>query len=664
MTKCVMRRRGEGCRIVSGCLPAGSVDRNLLKTECEFRTRAGDEHNRDENLIGGTIMCGIVGYVGEKQATDFLLEGLAKLEYRGYDSAGIAVFDGNKIRVEKSVGRLTALSDKIKDDVPKGTMGIGHTRWATHGRPSDVNAHPHTDCSGDFVVVHNGIIENYLSLKEELIEKGHAFKSETDTEVVAHLLEEVYNGDFVSSVREVLRRVEGSYSLVFMSSKHPGTLIATKQDNPLVIGIGDGENFIASDIPAIIQRTRRTYILNDGELAVLTKDSIKISNRAGEPVTKKVFEVNWNAEAAEKGGYEHFMLKEINEQPKAVRDTMSQRIAKDNMSIVMDELKWDAEYLNSFNKIYIVACGTAYHAGLVGKFYIEKLARTVVEVDVASEFRYREPIVDENTLFIAVSQSGETSDTLAAMKESKRLGAKTLALTNVVGSSIAREADQVLYTWAGPEIAVASTKAYTTQIVLFFMLALYMAQIKGTQPAERIAELIADLKNIPGQISETLSDVEPIKTFAKQYGFNEDVFYIGRSLDYDVALEGSLKLKEISYIHAEAYAAGELKHGTLALIVEGVPVIALATQKSVYEKTLSNIKEVKARDAVVIGIAAEGDEELEKYVDHVIKVPVTDELLIPILTVVPLQLLAYYAAITRGCDVDKPRNLAKSVTVE
>ncbi|MCI7260516.1 MAG: glutamine--fructose-6-phosphate transaminase (isomerizing) [Selenomonadales bacterium] len=609
-------------------------------------------------------MCGIVGYVGEKQATDFLLEGLAKLEYRGYDSAGIAVFDGNKIRVEKSVGRLAALSDKIKDDVPKGTMGIGHTRWATHGRPSDVNAHPHTDCSGDFVVVHNGIIENYLSLKEELIEKGHAFKSETDTEVVVHLLEEVYNGDFVSSVREVLRRVEGSYSLVFMSSKHPGTLIATKQDNPLVIGIGDGENFIASDIPAIIQRTRRTYILNDGELAVLTKDSIKISNRAGEPVTKKVFEVNWNAEAAEKGGYEHFMLKEINEQPKAVRDTMSQRIAKDNMSIVMDELKWDAEYLNSFNKIYIVACGTAYHAGLVGKFYIEKLARTVVEVDVASEFRYREPIVDENTLFIAVSQSGETSDTLAAMKESKRLGAKTLALTNVVGSSIAREADQVLYTWAGPEIAVASTKAYTTQIVLFFMLALYMAQIKGTQPAERIAELIADLKNIPGQISETLSDVEPIKTFAKQYGFNEDVFYIGRSLDYDVALEGSLKLKEISYIHAEAYAAGELKHGTLALIVEGVPVIALATQKSVYEKTLSNIKEVKARDAVVIGIAAEGDEELEKYVDHVIKVPVTDELLIPILTVVPLQLLAYYAAITRGCDVDKPRNLAKSVTVE
>lgn len=543
-------------------------------------------------------------------------------------------------------------------------MGIGHTRWATHGRPSDANSHPHTDCSGDFVVVHNGIIENYLTLKEELIEKGHAFKSETDTEVVAHLLEEVYNGDFVSSVREVLRRIEGSYALTFMSSKHPGMLIATKQDNPLVIGLGDGENLIASDIPAIIQRTRRTYILNDGELAVITKDSINISNRQGEPVTKKVFEVNWNAEAAEKGGYEHFMLKEIHEQPKAVRDTMSPRISKDSKSIIMDELKWDADYLNSFNKIYIVACGTAYHAGLVGKFYIEKLARTVVEVDVASEFRYREPIVDENTLFIAVSQSGETSDTLAAMKESKRLGAKTLALTNVVGSSIAREADQVLYTWAGPEIAVASTKAYTTQIVLFFMLALYMAQIKKTQSAKRIEELIHMLQQIPAQVSLTLEDVEPIKTFAKQYGFNDDVFYIGRSLDYHVALEGSLKLKEISYIHAEAYAAGELKHGTLALIVEGVPVIALATQKSVYEKTLSNIKEIKARDAVVIGIAAAGDEELEKYVDHVIEVPETDELLIPILTVVPLQLLAYFAAITRGCDVDKPRNLAKSVTVE
>ncbi|MBQ7498105.1 MAG: glutamine--fructose-6-phosphate transaminase (isomerizing) [Selenomonas sp.] len=612
-------------------------------------------------------MCGIVGYIGKHKAdkaANVLLDGLSKLEYRGYDSAGIAVLENEKIRVEKSVGRLAALRDKIKGKMPQGFLGIGHTRWATHGRPSDKNSHPHTDCSGDFVIVHNGIIENYLTLKEELIEAGHEFKSETDTEVVAHLLEEVYNGDFVASVRTVLSRIEGSYALVFMSAKHPDMLICAKQDNPLIIGLGEGENFIASDVPAIIAHTRKNYVLADGELAIVTADSVEVTNRKGEKVAKKVFEVTWNAEAAEKGGYEHFMLKEINEQPKAVRDTMSQRITSDGKAIQMEELKWDKEYLDKFTRVYIVACGTAYHAGLVGKYYIEKLARIPVMTDVASEFRYREPIIDENTLFITVSQSGETLDTLAAMKEAKRLGATTLAITNVVGSSIAREADKVLYTWAGPEIAVASTKAYTTQIVLFFMLALYMAEMKGTVTQERAAELVGLLHKVPAQISETLSDVDPIKTFAKAYGFNEDVFYIGRGLDYSVSLEGALKLKEISYIHAEAYAAGELKHGTLALITEGIPVIALATQKSVYEKTLSNIKEVKARDAVVIGIASEGDEELEKYVDHVMKVPATDELLSPILSVVPLQLLAYYAAITRGTDVDKPRNLAKSVTVE
>lgn len=609
-------------------------------------------------------MCGIVGYVGDRQAAEFLLDGLSKLEYRGYDSAGIAVYDGENIRVEKSVGRLAALRDKIKGNVPVGTLGIGHTRWATHGRPSDVNSHPHTDCHGDFAIVHNGIIENYLSLKEELIAKGHVFKSETDTEVVVHLLEEVYSGDFVAAVRAVLERIEGSYALTFMSRQHPDMLICTKQDNPLIIGLGEGENFIASDIPAIISKTRRTYILADGEVAIVRKDAVEVTNHLGASVPKKVFEVTWNAEAAEKGGYEHFMLKEINEQPKAVRDTMSQRITADKKAISFEELAWDADYLNSFNKIYIVACGTAYHAGLVGKYYIEKLARVLVEVDVASEFRYRDPIVDEHTLLIVVSQSGETSDTLAALKESKRRGAKTLAITNVVGSSVAREADQVVYTWAGPEIAVASTKAYTTQLVLFFMLALYMAEIKQSITAERTAQLVAQLHEIPAQVSEILSDVDPIKTFAKQYGFNEDVFYIGRGLDYAVSLEGALKLKEISYIHAEAYAAGELKHGTLALIVEGVPVIALATQRNVYEKTLSNIKEVKARDAVVIGIAAEGDTELKKYVDHVMHVPATDEFIMPILSVIPLQLLAYYAAITRGCDVDKPRNLAKSVTVE
>lgn len=609
-------------------------------------------------------MCGIVGYIGGKKAAPILLEGLTKLEYRGYDSAGIAVDCGENIFIEKTVGRLDALKDKLRNRLPAGTVGIGHTRWATHGRPSDSNAHPHTDCHGNFVVVHNGIIENYLPIKEELIAKGHKFSSETDTEVIAHLLEEIYRGDFVEAVREVLNRIEGSYSLAFMAKAHPDVLLCAKQDNPLVIGLGAGENFIASDIPAIINHTRETYILNDGELALVKKDSVQIINRQGGLVDKKIFHVTWNAEAAEKGGYEHFMLKEINEQPKAVRDTMSKRIAKNGDSIVLDELNWNKKFLDDIDKIFIVACGTAYHAGLVGKFYIEKLARKLVEVDLASEYRYRDPIVDEKTLVIVISQSGETSDTLAALKESKRLGAKTLAVTNVVGSSIAREAHQVIHTWAGPEIAVASTKAYTTQLILMFMLALYMAQICGTLSEERIRELIYLLKKIPAQISETLSDVEPIKTFARQYGFNEDVFYIGRSLDYDVALEGALKLKEISYIHAEAYASGELKHGTLALIVEGVPVIALATQKSVYEKTLSNIKEVKARDAIVIGIAAAGDSELEKYLDHVIFVPETDELLIPLLTVVPLQLLAYYAAITRGCDVDKPRNLAKSVTVE
>ncbi len=609
-------------------------------------------------------MCGIVGYVGSNQAAKFLLEGLSKLEYRGYDSAGIAIYDGSKITVQKSVGRLVNLQ-KINDNNPvAGHLGIGHTRWATHGRPSDVNSHPHTDCTGKFVVVHNGIIENYMHIKEELIAKGHHFASETDTEVVAHLLEEFYEGDFEAAVKKVLSKIEGSYALVFMSQNDPDKIICTKQDNPLVIGLGEGENFIASDIPAIISRTRKTYILSDGELAVVTKDSVWVTNRQGVPVTKKVFEVNWDAEAAEKGGYEHFMIKEIYEQPKAVRDTTSGRLAKDDGSIIFDELKWTAEDVSSFKKIVITACGTAYHAGMVAKYYFEQLARIPVEVDIASEYRYRLPLTDSDTLCITISQSGETIDTLAALKEAKRLGARTLAVTNVVGSSISREADQVVYTWAGPEIAVASTKAYTTQLVTLLMLATHMGQLKGTLPDAKAMELIKGLKNLPAQCHELLEDVEAIKTFAQKYGFSEDVFFIGRSLDYAVALEGSLKLKEISYIHAEAYAAGELKHGTLALIIEGVPVIALATQHDVYEKTLSNIKEVKARDAVVIGMAFKGDTQIEKYVDHTIFIPKTDKYLAPVLAVIPLQLLAYYAAVTRGADVDKPRNLAKSVTVE
>ncbi len=609
-------------------------------------------------------MCGIVGYIGPKEASTFLIDGLSKLEYRGYDSAGIAVHDGNKIIIEKTIGRLANLEMKLEHNNLKGNIGIGHTRWATHGRPSDVNSHPHSDCTGNFVVVHNGIIENYMHLKEELIAKGHIFTSETDTEVVAHLLEEHYAGDFEAAVKKVLTEITGSYALVFMSKFDPDRIICTKQDNPLVIGLGEGENFIASDIPAIINHTRRTYILSDGEMAVVDKDSVWVSNRQGVPITKKVFEVNWDAEAAEKGGYEHFMIKEIYEQPKAIRETMTSRLAKDNSHIIFEELKWSKAEMAAINKIVIVACGTAYHAGIVGKYYIESLARIPVEVDVASEFRYRFPLVDENTLAIVISQSGETLDTLAGLKEAKRLGAKTLAITNVVGSSISREADQVIYTWAGPEIAVASTKAYTTQLISMAMLAIYMAGLRETISAERSQELISGLRNIPAQVHEILEDVEPIKTFAQQYGFNEDVFFIGRSLDYAVALEGALKLKEISYIHAEAYAAGELKHGTLALIIEGVPVIALATQMDVYEKTLSNIKEVKARDAVVIGIAQQGDDQIKKYVDHTIFIPQADKYLAPILAVIPLQLLSYYAAVTRGCDVDKPRNLAKSVTVE
>ena len=609
-------------------------------------------------------MCGIVGYVGPKQAAPFLLEGMRKLEYRGYDSAGIAVYNGKEITVDKCVGRLSSLEKKLEGHLPQGHIGIGHTRWATHGRPSDTNSHPHTDCHGDFVVVHNGIIENYLHIKERLLAKGHVFLSETDTEVVAHLVEEYYQGDFVAAVTNVLAEIQGSYSLVFMSRFDPDKIVCTKQDNPLVIGLGEGENFIASDIPAIINRTRRTFILSDGEMAVVTKDSVWVTNRMGVPVSKKVFEVHWDAEAAEKGGHDHFMIKEIIEQPKAFRDTMTARVAKDNNRITFDELKWTREDVAAVKKIVITACGTAYHAGLVAKYYIEQLARIPVEVDIASEFRYRNPLVDSSTLVIVISQSGETSDSLAAMKEAKRLGARTLAVTNVVGSSISREADQVIYTWAGPEIAVASTKAYTTQLLVMLMLALYLAELRESLRADRLQSIVHELRELPQKAEKFLSNGQAVKTFAEQYGFNDDVFFIGRSIDYAVAMEGALKLKEISYIHAEAYAAGELKHGTLALIIEGVPVIALATQRDVYEKTLSNIKEVKARDAVVIGLAMEGDDQIEKYVDHTIFIPATDKYLAPILAVIPLQLLAYYAAVTRGCDVDKPRNLAKSVTVE
>lgn len=610
-------------------------------------------------------MCGIVGYIGFNQASDFLLDGMAKLEYRGYDSAGIAIIGAeNIIKIQKKVGRLANLEAIVKADPNEGTVGIGHTRWATHGRPSDMNAHPHASEDGKFAVVHNGIIENYMPLKEELIEKGYHFKSETDTEVVAHLLEDMYDGDFVSTVRRMLARVDGAYALEIICADEPDKIICTKKENPLVIGLGKGENFVASDIPAIINYTRDTYILSDGELAIVTRDNVSVFDREGNAIDKEVFHVSWNAEAAEKGGYEHFMLKEIHDQPKAVRDTFGTHISEDGKTVHFEELNWTADDVAAFNKILIVACGTAYHAGLVTKQYIENLARIPVSVEIASEYRYSNPLTDDKTLCIVISQSGETSDTLAALKEAKRHGAKSLAITNVVGSSISREADNTVYTWAGPEISVASTKAYTTQLVAGLLFAVYLGQLNGKMDPALGAEILCGVKSLPTLIHEIFEVDEDMKAFAKHYGFKSDAFFLGRAIDYAVAMEGALKLKEISYIHAEAYAGGELKHGTLALIEEGVPVIALATQEDVYDKMISNIREVKAREAVVIGIGMKGDEELSKHVDHTIYVPRANKFIAPILAVVPLQLLAYYAAITRGADVDKPRNLAKSVTVE
>jgi len=603
-------------------------------------------------------MCGIVGYIGFNQASDFLLDGMA-------NSAGIAVIGAeNAIKIQKKVGRLANLEAIVKADPNEGTVGIGHTRWATHGRPSDMNAHPHSSEDGKFAVVHNGIIENYMPLKEELIEKGYHFKSETDTEVVAHLLEDMYDGDFVSTVRRMLARVDGAYALEIICADEPDKIICTKKENPLVIGLGKGENFVASDIPAIINYTRDTYILSDGELAIVTRDNVSVFDREGNAIDKEVFHVSWNAEAAEKGGYEHFMLKEIHDQPKAVRDTFGTHISEDGKTVHFEELNWTADDVAAFNKILIVACGTAYHAGLVTKQYIENLARIPVNVEIASEYRYSNPLTDDKTLCIVISQSGETSDTLAALKEAKRHGAKSLAITNVVGSSISREADNTVYTWAGPEISVASTKAYTTQLVAGLLFAVYLGQLNGKMDPALGAEILCGVKSLPTLIHEIFEVDEDMKAFAKHYGFKSDAFFLGRAIDYAVAMEGALKLKEISYIHAEAYAGGELKHGTLALIEEGVPVIALATQEDVYDKMISNIREVKAREAVVIGIGMKGDEELSKHVDHTIYVPRANKFIAPILAVVPLQLLAYYAAITRGADVDKPRNLAKSVTVE
>lgn len=608
-------------------------------------------------------MCGIVGYIGKGKAANILVEGLEKLEYRGYDSAGIAILNKNEMEVRKYKGRLKVLKESLEKNSIEGTIGIGHTRWATHGEPSDINSHPHLNGEHTIAVVHNGIIENFSRLKDELKEKGYNFLSETDTEVLPHLLDLYYDGDMVEAVKKVVNKVEGSYALAVLDKNNPDTLIAVRKDSPLVIGLGDGENFIASDIPAILKYTRKVYILEDREMAVITKDKIDIMKTDGTSIEKEIYEVTWDVEAAEKMGYDHFMIKEIYEQPKAIKDTLSPRIIKEG-KLKLDEVNLSREYLNNIDKVYIVACGTAYHAGLLGKSFIEEYAKVPVMVDVASEFRYSNPFIDDRTLMIVVSQSGETADTLAALRLGKEKNAKVIAITNVVGSSISREADHVLYTWAGPEIAVASTKAYTTQVAALALMALDIAIKRGTIDEESLGNILKELKEVSGLVEEIFKDVENIKEISDHICKSINLFFIGRGIDYDIAREGSLKLKEVTYIHSEAMAAGELKHGTLALIEKDTPVIALATQDNLFDKMLSNIKEVKARGAYVVALAKEGNEEIEKSVDKVIYIPKILDKLAGILAVVPLQLLAYYVALERGCDIDKPKNLAKSVTVE
>ena len=610
-------------------------------------------------------MCGIVGYVGPRQATPILLDSLRKLEYRGYDSAGIAVYDGGSINVRKTEGRLAKLEAQLNGETPAGCVGIGHTRWATHGRPSDVNAHPHSDCKGQLAVVHNGIIENYMALREWLESRGHVFNSETDTEVLPHLIEEYYNGDLASAVRQALARARGSFAIAVISRCDPDKIVAARKDSPLIIGLGTGENFLASDIPAVMAATREILVMEDGEVAILTSADVAVQDLEGRPVSKEVVQVRWDPVMAEKGGYAHFMLKEIHEQPRAIRDTLTGRIDRDAKTVSLHEVPISVEDFESIDRIFIVACGTAYHAGLVGKRLIERLVRIPVEVDVASEFRYRDPMVSAKTLTIVVSQSGETADTLAALREAKKRGSRVVAITNVVGSSVAREADDVLYTWAGPEIAVASTKAYITQLAVLAVIAVGFGRRRGVIDLDEEQEIVRQMEKLPMYAEEILLGQDSVvRDLAERLHRAEQMFFIGRGLDYAVSMEGSLKLKEISYINAQAYPAGELKHGTLALVVRGVPVIALATQGDVYEKMLSNIKEVKARDATVVALALDGDEEIGKSVDHVLYVPRTSAYLAPVLAVIPLQLFAYYAAVARGCDVDKPRNLAKSVTVE
>lgn len=608
-------------------------------------------------------MCGIVGYIGDSQAAPILLDGLQKLEYRGYDSAGIAVFDGSKIIMEKVMGRLKGLYELTKggDSMP-GTSGIGHTRWATHGCPSDTNAHPHFNKEHSIVVVHNGIIENYSKLKKKLEKKGYEFVSETDTEVLVHLLTEYYDGDPVATIEKVMRRVEGSYALGIMFQDHPHHIYAARKDSPLIVGCSPMGNLIASDVPAILKYTRNVYYMENEEIVCLSKENIRFYNIDGESLQKEQVTIEWDIDAAEKGGYEHFMLKEIYEQPKAVRDTLSPRLK--NKDVVIEELGMTDEEIRNIRKIVIVACGSAYHAGVTGKYVLEKMARIPVEVDLASEFRYRDPIYEDHTLAIIISQSGETADSLAALREAKSNGVSVLGIVNVVGSSIAREADKVMYTWAGPEISVATTKAYSAQLAALYLLAVKFAWVRRTISKEEFMELQQALQKLPDQIEELLGMKEKIQRFANRYLAADHMFFIGRGIDYAISLEGSLKLKEISYIHSEAYAAGELKHGTISLIEDGTLVVAVATQENLYPKTISNIVEVKTRGAFVMAVTNEGHEEIEKTADYVIYIPKTSPYFTNSLAIIPLQLFGYYVSLGRGLDVDKPRNLAKSVTVE
>ena len=608
-------------------------------------------------------MCGIVGYIGTNQAAPILLDGLSKLEYRGYDSAGIAVYDGEEINVVKSKGRLKVLNELTHGgETLPGTLGIGHTRWATHGAPSDINAHPHLNGDASIVVVHNGIIENYIKLKKKLEKKGYQFVSDTDTEVIAHLLDYYYQGNPLQAVTKIMHRMEGSYALGIIFKDHPDELYAVRKDSPLIVGHTKDGNIIASDVPAVLKYTRDVFFIENEEIVRMTRDQMEFFNVDEEPIEKESVRIEWDVNAAEKGGYEHFMLKEMYEQPKAITDTFSPRI-KDG-KIVIEELNMSDEEIMDIQKITIVACGSAYHTGVTSKYVFEGLARIPVEVDLASEFRYRDPILDEGSLVIVISQSGETADTLAALRESRARGARVLGIVNVVGSSIAREADNVMYTWAGPEIAVATTKAYSAQLIALYLLAMKFAHVRGKLDDAGLADMLEDMKSLPAQVEMLLNNKERIQRFANRYLAAKDIFFIGRGIDYAISMEGSLKLKEISYIHSEAYAAGELKHGTISLVEEGTLVASVLTQKELYKKMISNMVEVRTRGAFVMAVTMEGNVEVEKTADYVVYIPETNKYFTNSLAIIPLQLFGYYVAVGKGCDVDKPRNLVKSVTVE